>query len=55
VDPNKKRRFDPKTYPNKFLLFTMTKTNFDSLGALGFLAKFMSRKPKNFSVAGTKV
>lgn len=51
----KRRRYEEREYPDKFLQFTLTKTNYDSLGAVGFLARFMNRKPSNFGVAGTKV
>lgn len=54
ITNNKRRRFEDRIYPDKYLCFTLTKTNYDSLGAIGLLARFLSRKPSNFSVAGTK-
>jgi tRNA(Glu) U13 pseudouridine synthase TruD len=51
----KRRRFEDKVYPDKYLIFTLTKSNNDSLGAIGFLARFLARKPSCFGVAGTKV
>ncbi len=55
LDKNKKRRFDPRAYPDKYLEFTLHKTNFDSMGAIGVLGKFISMRPNNFGIAGNKV
>jgi len=52
---NKKRRFDTRAYPDKYLEFTLHKTNFDSMGAIGLLSKFLTMKPNNFGIAGNKV
>jgi tRNA pseudouridine13 synthase len=52
---NKKRRvFDNKQYPGKYLEFTIFKTNIDTMGAVFQIAKFMNRKPANFGFAGNK-
>lgn len=32
----------------------MTKTNYESLAAIGMIARYMKRKPKNYGYAGTK-
>jgi len=52
---NKKRRFDSRVYPDKYLEFTLHKTNFDSMGAIGILSKFLQMRPNNFGLAGNKV
>jgi len=52
---NKKRRFDRREFPEKYLEFTLHKTNFDSMGAIGLLSKFLNMKPNNFGIAGNKV
>ena len=49
----KKRKMFQKS--EKFLHFTLFKTNIDTLGAVSYLAKEMRRKPGNFGVAGNKV
>ncbi len=51
---NKKRRSDPRNFPEKYLEFTLHKTNFDSMGSIGILSKFMNIKPNNFAIAGNK-
>jgi len=51
---NKKRRFDRREFPEKYLEFTLHKTNFDSMGAIGLLSKFLNMKPNNFGIAGNK-
>ncbi len=39
----------------KYLHFTLLKSNIDTLGAVNYLAKELRRKPGNFGVAGNKV
>lgn len=56
LDPKAKRkRFDTREYPDKYLQFTLLKTNYDTVGAIAILGKFLQMRPNNFGIAGNKV
>ena len=52
---NKRRKYNaPQSFPDKYCRFTLTKTNYESMAAVGMIAKYLQRRPKNFGFAGTK-
>lgn len=52
---NKRRQFTSVVLPEKFIEFSLLKTNTDCFEAISILARFLGRKPKSFGFAGNKV
>ena len=49
----KKRKIYQKS--EKYLQFTLMKTNFETLGAINYISKILHKPPGFFGIAGTKV